>query len=179
MNENEKSSWEYNPDEGSETSQKNHRNHGRDVAWSASEYIDHSHGAEWYILLLTATLAISALVYMITNEIFATGVTVVTGIILGVFASRKPQQVTYKISESGFSIGEKLYDYRLFKSFAVMREGHLNSINLLPLKKFMPPISAYFAPNDEEKVVKALGEHLPYEDRKLDAMDRITRRLKI
>jgi hypothetical protein len=42
----------------------------------------------------------------------------------------------------------------------------------------MPPISAYFAPKDEERITKILGNYLPYEERKLDNVERLSRRLR-
>lgn len=149
------------------------------VSWTASEYIDHTHGASWYAVLLLATVGIAATIYFLTKDYFASGVTVVVGAIVGVFASRKPRQITYEISSSGIKVGEKMYSFSQFKSFTVLREGILTSVNLMPLKKFMPPISAYFEPKDEERITNALGNYLPYEERKMDSVDRLTRRLRL
>ena len=95
------------------------------------------------------------------------------------FAARKPQQMTYELSSTGLRVGEKSYDYSLFKSFAVIKdEGH-HSINLIPLKRFMPPVSASFDPADEKRIVGALSDYLPYEERAADRLDRLSRKLKL
>jgi hypothetical protein len=60
-----------------------------------------------------------------------------------------------------------------------MQEGPLTSANLFPLKRFMPPVTAYFDPKDEEKITNVLGNYLPYEDRKMDGIDRLSRRLRL
>ena len=192
MDEQNESSWQYKPDSGSTATQtaeppapatsgssKTPPPSKPSISWTASEYIDHSHGASWYLLLAAATAAIAATIFLLTKDYFATGVTVVVGIIVAVFASRKPRQITYSISSSGLKVGEKSYSYNHFKSFTILREGSLTSVNLMPLKKFMPPISAFFEPKDEEQITSALGEYLPYEDRKMDGVDRLTRRLKL
>jgi hypothetical protein len=116
--------------------------------------------------------------YFLTKEYFATGTIVVVGIIVAIYARQKPRQVTYELSESGIRIGEKSYNYHLFKSFALIKDGLLNSVQLSPLKRFMPPISAYYDAADEEKITDILGEHLPYEDAKPDRIESLSRRLK-
>jgi hypothetical protein len=54
----------------------------------------------------------------------------------------------------------------------------MNSVNFLPLKRFMPIVSAYFAPQDEDKIANTIGEHLPMEEHKIDSIDRLAQRLR-
>ncbi|MBI2589017.1 hypothetical protein HYW35_02330 [Candidatus Saccharibacteria bacterium] len=189
MNDDENGSWDYKPDGQNVSKQpelpstKSGKTHRRQpelkpVSWTASEYIDHSRGPVWYILLSFITVLLAAAVYFLTKDRFATGLVAVVGIIVAVYSLKKPQQLTYELSESGLRAGEKVYTYRLFKSFAIIHEGALSSITFLPIKKFMPPLSIFFDAADEEKIVKILGQHLPYEQRGLDSMDRLTRRLR-
>lgn len=189
MNE-ENSSWQYKPDGGDSPppagatddpatlaapspSQKS-------VSWEASEFIEHHHGAVWYATLAAATGVLAALILLLTSrDKLAAAIIVILGMIVGVFAGQKPRVVRYEITESGLRINDKLYGYGNFKSFSVMREGMLSSVNLFPLKRFMPPVSAFFEPNDEQKITSALGNYLPYEERKMDNIDRLSRRLRL
>lgn len=148
------------------------------ISWTASEYIDHSRGTTWYLALTVGSIILSALVYLITKDYFATGVILIMGIIVGVFSRQKPKQVAYELSSSGLKAGEKVYPLNLFKSFALIREGALSSVNLIPIKRFMPPLSIYFDPGDEQKIVSLLGDHLPLEEGGLDAIERLARRLR-
>ena len=148
------------------------------LSWTASEFIEHSRGTSWYLLLAVITAILTGGTYFLTKEYFAAGTITMLGIIVGIYSRQKPRQVTYELSELGLKIGEKDYPYGIFKSFALVRDGMLNAIQLMPLKKFMPPISAYYAASDEEKITDILGQHLPYEDRKMDTIDRLSRRLK-
>ena len=147
--------------------------------WTASEYIDHNRGASWYLLLALGTAALAAGTYFLTKEYFAVGTIVAVGIIVAIYARQKPKQVTYELSSSGLRIGEKLYSYSLFKSFALVKDGLLNSVQLMPLKKLMPPISAYYQAADEEKITDILGQHLPLEQRNPSSIDRLSRRLRL
>jgi hypothetical protein len=148
-------------------------------SWKSSEYIGHEHGAGWYMLLGLATAAIVTVAYFLTKSYFAGGVIAVMGIIVGVFAKREPKEVSYKITDNGLKIGHKLYPFGLYRSFYVARTTTLSSINLIPIKRLSPPISAFFEPAKETKILEAIGDHLPYEERKADSIDRIAHKLKL
>jgi hypothetical protein len=190
MNQDENSPWQYKPDNGSEAPAEAGNNDdspepahrpasAKSVAWQAAEFIEHPHGNGWYAALFLSTTVLAVLVYLTTKDFFATGTIVVVGIIVGVFAGHKPSQAQYEISNSGLAVNGKNYPYSSFKSFAILREGPLSSVNLFPLKRFMPPVSAYFDPKDEPKIIEALGNYLPYEERKMDNIDRLSRRLHL
>ena len=148
------------------------------ITWTASEYIDHTKGASWYLVLAGGTIVLAATVYLATKDYFATGVIAVLGVIVGVFSRQKPKQVAYELSSLGLKAGEKTYPFSLFKSFALIREGALSSVNLIPIKRFMPPLSIYFDPSDEQKIVNLLGSFLPLEEGGLDSIERLSRRLR-
>ena len=188
MDEEEKSPWQYKPDNGSvpdagaehpPDEAKAPRRPARTVAWEAPEFISHPHGPGWYAVLVLVTAALTALIYFAAHDITASAIIILVGIIVGIFAAQKPGQAKYQISDEGLSINGKLYGYGNYKSFAIIREGSLTSINLLPLKRLMPPLSAYFEPSQEQKIVEAIGDYLPYENRKLDGVERLARRLRL
>jgi hypothetical protein len=190
MNQNENSPWEYKPKDDnpaesdySETASADapapKPKSASNISWQAAEFIEHPHNPSWYGSLVLITAALTALVYFVTKDYVATGTIPIVGIIVGVFAGHKPGIASYEISSSGLSINGKNYAYNLFKSFSVLREGSLSSVNLFPLKRFMPPVSAYFDPKDEPKIMDALGNYLPYEERQMDAIERLSRRLRL
>lgn len=189
MNRDEDTPWQYKPDGGQAPAKDSPPDDAapapskpskpKTIAWQASEYIEHHHGAGWFLALAAVTAGLAALVYIVAKDKIAAGFIVILGVIVAVFASHKPDQARYEITAAGLSVNDKIYRYGDYKSFAVIREGALNSVNLFPLKRFMPPVSAYFEPADESKIVDALGNYLPYEERRLDAIDRLSRRLRL
>ncbi len=189
MNQDENSPWQYKPDEAIASTEQPEETSSQpaptpersssSISWQAAEFIEHHHSAGWYGGLLLITAAITAVVYLTTKDYFATGTIVIVGIITGVFAGHKPARVQYEVSSSGLKINDRNYPYSSFKSFSVFQEGPMSSINLFPLKRFMPPISAYFEPGGEKKVADAISNYLPYEERKLDVVDRLARRLHL
>jgi hypothetical protein len=185
----ENSTWEYKPGDpepladdsaDSDTAAEATRpSRTASFSWTASEFIEHQHPAGWYSLLVLITAALAVGVYFLTKDYFATGTIVILGFIVWTFAGHKPRQITYELTSSGLKVGDKTYSYGLFKSYFIVREGGLSSINLVPLKRFTPPISAFFAGEDEVHVQKAIGDYLPYEERQLDGIDRLSRRLRL
>ena len=188
MNQDEDSPWQYKPDGGDshqpappdgDDPQPTKKTSAQSISWEAPEFIDHPHSFGWYSVLALCTAILAGLVFLIARDYVATGTIVIVGIIVGVFANQKPGIAKYEITDSGLSINGKLYRYGDYKSFAILQEGNLSSVNLFPLKRFMPPLSAYFDSKDEEKITNTLGDFLPFENRKLDAIDRLSRRLRL
>jgi len=148
------------------------------MVWTASEFIEHPRGAGWYVLLIVITAALAAGAYLISKEYFAVAVIILMGIIIGVAAGRKPRQIQYELNVQGIHIGDKFYKYGDFRSFSIIREGSISSVEFSPIKKTRLPVAAYFGPGDEERIVDIIGQHLPYEERQLDSIDRLSRRLR-
>lgn len=192
MNQEENSPWEYKHDAGEppakEAAPNSDNSSPRDeakprvtksISWQASEYIEHSRNSGWYIGLIAATAIVALVVYFVTKDYFAAGIVVVLGFVTWAYANRKPRQLNYEISDSGFIVGQKKYSYNTFKFFSIIREGTITSVYLYPVKRFMPPVTAFFNPDDESRITEALGEHMPYEERKLEGIDRLARRLRL
>src|SRR5579862_6623752 len=92
------------------------------VSWTASEYIDHQQGLNWFLSLGLITLAVAGLTYLLSKDIFGVVVILMLGLITGVFAHRTPKQRQYQMSDSGLSIDDKNYPYTDFKSFFIIQE---------------------------------------------------------
>ena len=185
-----KTSWEYKPD-GSANSDISDdgldpeniaqpASRQNELAWEAPEYIEHPHGLMWYAALFLSTAIFAAGVYLISgHDKVATVIVALLGVIVGVFAAQKPGIAKYEINDSGLIINRKTYKYRDYKSFSIIDEGAFYSVNLIPLKRFMPPIAAYFKPDAQKKIMDAVGNYLPYEERQLDSIERLSRRLRL
>lgn len=149
-----------------------------DIHWTASEFIAHEKSAGWYGLLALAGVAAAALDYLITRDLFSTVVILFAAAMFGVFAARKPKTQEYSLSRQGIQIGVKSYDFQDFKTFSVAEEGAIASIVFMPLKRFMPPLTLYVAPDMEDRVVDYLSAFLPFEQHKADAVDNLLRRIR-
>jgi len=84
----------------------------------------------------------------------------------------------YSLDNRGLTIAQKSYPYGVFRSFAVIDEGAFSSIVFIPLKRFMPVLTIYYAPEDENEVVATIADHLPMEQRKRDAIDTLLHKIR-
>jgi|SRR5579859_8067953 len=185
----EKPAWDYNPSGTAAVADKPQAHSSQrsspaqppgssSMVWTASEFMEHERGPGWYMLLLLATAALAGLAYLISKDYFAIGVIVVLGIIVAIAVGRKPRQIQYQLTNEGINVGDKFYKYSEFRSFAIIRDGAAASVELIPLKKIMLPVSAYFGPGDEERIMDIIGQHLPYEERQAAMIDRLSRKLR-
>lgn len=173
----ETTSWQYNAEDSAASTEQPHPTYDT-VTWTASEFVEHEKAASWFIILFAGGAGVVTLIYLITKEKTTAAVISMAVILFAVAAQRKPRTLTYEINSSGVTIGPKTYPYAQFKSFAVVEEGAFNSIQLMPLKRFMPPISLYCPPEQEQQVIEALGNYLPHEERRHDPIDRLMRKVR-
>lgn len=149
------------------------------VSWEASEYIDHQKPGGWYAMLVGTAIALVALTYVISSgDYIVTAVIAITAVLFGITAARKPRTLHYAVDQRGIKIGEKVYNFADFKVFSVITDTAIHSIQLLPLKRFMPPISLHYPPSDEDKIVETLGLYLPYQEVSRDMVDRFMSRIR-
>jgi hypothetical protein len=148
------------------------------ITWEASEFVANHKTAGWYLLLAGAAALASAVVFLLTHDKISSGMIVIVAVALGIFAARKPRVLQYKLDESGLSIGAKFYSYANFKSFAVVDEDALSAIWLIPLQRFMPVITMYYDPKDEDKITGLLSQFLPFEPRSHDMVERFMRKIR-
>lgn len=148
------------------------------IQWSASEFISHQKTAKWYVGLGCATAIITIIVLLITRSIMSGVVVALACGSLGVLGAKKPETKTYTLDDYGIRIGDRSFPYEAFKSFSLVEEGAMNCIWLRPLKRYTPTTAMYFAPSDEDKILSMLENFLPDEERQLDTIDRLSRRIR-
>ncbi len=147
------------------------------ATWAAMEFIAHQKTAGWYGLLMIAALGAAGLIYMLTRDIISSSVVIVGGVVLGVYAARKPREVQYRVDSGGVTVGSKFHTYEEFRSFAIVPEGAAQSIIFAPLQRFAPLTTIYYPPEHENKIVDILADHLPFTEHNHDAVDRLMRRI--
>ena len=188
MADDNQSNWQYSP-EGDKKAEADlaeavdnelnspQRGSSKSISWTASEYIDHKQGPSWYVGLIVLTIALSGITYLMTKDFFPPVIIILLGIIVGTFARRTPRSLEYELSADGLRIANKNYPLELFKSYSFIHDGGMLNLTLMPVKRLMPPVSAYFDAADQEKIASILEDSLPYEEIELDLTERLTRRL--
>jgi hypothetical protein len=148
------------------------------LAWSAAEFVEHDRSAGWYSALFLLTAAVAGLVYLITKDYVAIGTIVILGMIVAIVAKRKPRQIECEVSAGGIRVDQRTYGFGQFKSFGIIRESLIPSLEFFPVKKFMPSVGMHFNPQDEQKIIQIIGSHLPYEERKMASIDKLSHSLR-
>lgn len=146
--------------------------------WTASEFMDHDKAADWYMALGLGAVILSGVLYFATRDFISIFVVVVATVLFGISGSRRPQTRSYQVTNVGLQVDQKMYPYSDIKSFSVIDEGSIHSIQLLPLKRYMPAMTIYYPPDQEEEIFNALANYLPYEERKHDSVDKLMKRLR-
>jgi hypothetical protein len=148
------------------------------VSWTASEFIAHEKSTNWYVVLFGGAVIAAGLLWLITKDIISSVAILVAVGILASYSSRKPRELQYTLDDHGIMIGEKRYPYTAFRSFSVIVEGPFSSIELMPLKRFSPPISIYYDPANEDAIADALTPHLPFQPHEPDPVDKLIKRIR-
>lgn len=148
------------------------------VDWTASEYIDHQKSAQWYFALALVAVIFAFLLYLVTQDWVSVVVVLIAVGLFGISGSKKPRTLEYRITNAGVRIADKLYAYEELKLFSIVTDGGMKSIQILPLKRFMPTLSIYYPPELEDSIFNTLADFLPHEELRHDPVDRLMKRLR-
>lgn len=151
---------------------------GSAFIWTASEYVAHHKDSLWYGKAVAITFLAAVIVYLVTRDIISVITIIIVGTLFCVAAARKPRTITYALDDHGLTVGSRFYPYTEFKSFSVVRDGAFASVELVPLKRFMPPTNVFFAPDDEDTVMEILTAHVPFQERPSSVIDRFGRYIR-
>lgn len=151
---------------------------GQAVDWTALEFIYHEKSQQWYTYFVAGCLALIVIVAVITRSIISIVIDVLICTIFGIGASRKPRELHYAVDIHGITSGRSFHTYSDFRGFTMAPEGGLVNMTLLPLKRFMPPMSIYFDPADQERIMAVVSNHLPLENHQPDVIERLMSRIR-
>lgn len=88
------------------------------LEWSALEYEEKERSPDWFWALgiIVVTSSIAAIIF--GNYFFAV-LLILSGVLLGFFAIKKPETVHYELNNRGLKIRTRIYPYENIKSFWV------------------------------------------------------------
>lgn len=88
------------------------------------EYEHREKTNDWYWALGVVVVCGSIASIIYENYLFA-GVLVLSGILMGHFASQRPEMISYEVNNKGFKLKNHTYPYKKIKSFFVGGEKDL------------------------------------------------------
>lgn len=92
------------------------------IEWSALEYEEKERSNDWFWALGVIAVAGSIASIIFANYFFAL-LLIIALILLGFFAIKKPEVITYEVNEKGLKILDRLYPYKGIKSFWVQKRS--------------------------------------------------------
>jgi hypothetical protein len=148
------------------------------LEWEGQEFVAHNRGKGWVAVFVAMVLVLTALSVFLAAWTF-TALIVVSAAAVVVYIKRPPRVIHYVLTNDGIAASEDFHDFAEFKHFGVIKDGEHYFLMLVPIKRFKPAVTLYFPETVGEKLVDELGARLPMEDLKLDAIDRLLRKLRI
>lgn len=148
-----------------------------DLSWESSEYVHIEKGSSWLIGLVVIAAVLLGIAIWLMAWTFVALILVMT-VAMGVYAFRKPRTIRYVLTDEGVVVGDTLFAYNDFRAFGVLEDGAFFTMTLIPVKRFAPALSIYFAEDHGEQIVDIVGSHLPMENIQPDFIDKLMRRLR-
>jgi hypothetical protein len=126
------------------------------LTWSALEYEEKTRSADWFwalgIIIVTSSIA-----SIIFGNYFFAALLILSGVLLGFFAIKKPDIIDYELNVNGLKIRNRLYPYERIKSFWVQLGAHPETL-VKPMlfihseRFFMPVIGIPIEENMAEEI---------------------------
>lgn len=153
------------------------------LSWRAAEPASVvSAGSRQVTLGIVAGLIVGALVFFYGGVNFSTILSmlaIVLGVVALIVANRQPSHIEeYAIYEDGINIGGRHYSFNDLKSFYLVNQGDVHTVELVPTKRFMPSLSMHLETASEEQVIDLLTQLLPHEEREPSLASRLGSRSK-
>jgi hypothetical protein len=91
------------------------------IEWSMPEYFEKERNNDWFWALGVIVVAASVTSIIFSNYFFAVLI-ILSGVLIAVFAVKKPDLVNYELNKKGLKIKSRTFPYNKIKSFWVQVE---------------------------------------------------------
>ncbi len=128
---------------------------GDHISWEALEYEDRPKSPDWFWALgiIGICTVVASIIY--GNFLFAVFIVVAVSLLV-VYSVRKPQIVTFEITERGVKVSHYTYDYKHIKSFAIVAKDRKPKLILETDRMFMPLVTLPLGNADWKRVQTSL-----------------------
>jgi len=147
--------------------------------WQAPEYLTGARSTMWYIGFWGAVVVLMALAFFLIKSITFAVLIPIMAAALTIYTHRPARMMQYVISAKGLYINDQIHALGEFKGFGVRQDEAMPSLMFIPTKRFRPALTVYFPQEIGEQLVDFIGVRLPIQDTKLDAFDKVVRRLHL
>jgi hypothetical protein len=148
--------------------------------WDFPEFEDHNRTQSWYIMV--SVIVVGILIYSVlsTNYIFAL-LTIISALLV-ILLRRTSRIINFKITEDGFIVDGKFYDYNRVKDFYIIYQPpEIKKLYIEMKSVFVPRIPIYLEDQDPVKIREVLLKYIEEDTEKEHEpiSDQIARILKL
>ena len=130
------------------------------ISWQSPDFVFYEKTNNWYIILVTAGIALCAAFYFMDN-ILGIVMVVLAVIILVITANKKPKNRAYRLTADEISVNDDKYPLSDFKSFYLTFVDQYATLHLEKTKKLSSPLSMLIPENEVENISNLLKSVLP------------------
>jgi hypothetical protein len=149
------------------------------IEWTALEFTEHERSSDWYWILGIITVIGALLSILLGNFLFGIFI-LIGGIVIGIFASKRPDTLYCAIDGRGIYVNEEMYPYKSIESFWVSDRDPENPKLLLKLDRVFSfhVIIPLGDEVDPDIIADTLGEFIEEEEQDEGPAERIMEWLK-
>ncbi|MEK7113403.1 MAG: hypothetical protein AAB873_01095 [Patescibacteria group bacterium] len=126
------------------------------ISWSALEYEEKERGNDWFWALGIIVVAGATTSFIYENYFFGLFL-VIGGLLLGFFATKKPDLIDYELNERGIKIKNQIFPYKEMKAFWIQYNGEKHPTLFIHSDRiFIPIVSIPLTGGFEEEVIIAM-----------------------
>lgn len=148
------------------------------VSWQASEFIEHSKSAAWFLALAGGAIVLGIVMYMVTKSYLVIGVILLSALAVGQMAKLKPRTNDYSLSVHGLTINGNFQPISNFRSYSIFLDGAIPALHFESAKRFATPVTIYFSPEEEASIINILSQALSQDKQKYSTIDRVVRKTR-
>jgi hypothetical protein len=142
------------------------------LEWTALEYEEKERTRDWFWALGVIVVA-GSLASIIYGDYFFAVLLILGGALLGLFAVKPPDMISYELNSKGLKVRNRLYPYENIGAFFVQRE--IKPMLFIKSERFfMPIISMPIEERDVETIHEIfISQNIPEEEMKEHLSEKI------
>lgn len=133
------------------------------LVWTAPSRPYHKKDRSYYTTIAIIVILL-VLIALIAQEILLTGVILALAFVTYVLAFIPPEDVTYKVSNQGITIGDHFYFWGEMDSFWFSQKEGNKIINILTRLRFPGQLIVLLGSQNEEQMKKIVARYLPFHE---------------
>lgn len=149
-----------------------------DIEWVTPPYVHREKSTDWYWWLGFVCIALVVISVLLKNYLFAV-IVIIGGFVIGMIASREPDDLVYRVTRRGLIAGERLFPYTSLDSFFIRgHDLHERPRLLIRSRSILSPLIVIPLPGvNLEALRELLLQYLPEEELNESPIDVIADRL--